>query len=103
VRSGWTPTAGACITGWFLQSTDGGTTFEALVASPSTTVPAVARPPDFIIPFEAAALSAASVKFAMGPVPLPWGSCKVTVQNMTGATLGTGAHTIYCGPVADKY
>jgi hypothetical protein len=103
VTAGWTPTAGGCIAGWFLMSTDGGSTFEAMVASPSSTAPAVARSPDFIIPFEPAALSAGIVKFAQGPVPVPWTSCKVTVQNMTGATLGAGAHTIYAGPVADKY
>lgn len=103
VTAGWTPTAGGCIPGWFLLSTDGGTTFEALVAAPSATVPAVPRPPDFIIPLEAAALSAGIVKMANPPVNLPWAACKVVVQNMTGASFGAGAHTIFCGPVADKF
>ena len=103
VTAGWTPTAGGFIPGWFLTSTDGGTTFEQAVASPSATVPAVARSADFFIPFEAAALTAGWVKFANGPIELPWQPSKVIVQNMTGATLGAGAHTIYCGPVADKY
>lgn len=103
VTAGWTPTAGGCIPGWFLMSSDGGTTFEALVAAPSATVPALPRPPDFIIPLEAAALAAGALKFANPPCPLPWTAAKCVVQNMTGAAFGAGAHTITCGPVADKF
>lgn len=103
VSAGWTPTAGGAITGWFLLSTDGGTTYEQIVASPSTSNPALPRPPDFVIPFEAAALSAGWVRFASSLVQIPWTSFKVVIQNNTGATLGTGGHTIYLGPVADKF
>lgn len=103
VTAGWTPTAGGSIPGWWLMSSDGGTTFEQVVATPSTTQPALPRPPDFIIPFEAAALTAGWLRWAIPPVPLPWTAAKCVVQNLTGAALGTGAHTITCGPVADKF
>lgn len=103
VTAGWTPTAGGVLAFWWLLSSDGGTTFEALVASPSATVAALPRNPDFQIPLEAAALSAGALKFAVGPVPLPWTSAKCVIQNQTGATLGAGAHTVTCGPIADKF
>lgn len=103
VTAGWTPTAGGTIPGWWIMSSDGGTTFEATVAAPSATVPAMPRPPDFVIPLEAAALAAGALKFALPPAPLPWTSAKCIVQNLTGAAFGTGAHTITCGPVADKF
>jgi hypothetical protein len=104
VTAGWTPTAGGCISGWWLLSSDGGTTFEAVVAAPSTTVPALPGPPDFVIPLEAAALSAGILKFARPhPVPLPYSAAKCVIQNNTGAAFGAGAHTITCGPVADRF
>lgn len=104
VTAGWTPVgAGASFACWWLMSSDGGTTFEALVASPSATVPALPRPPDFTIPVEVAALAAGALKFAIPPVPLPYTATKFVIQNMTGAATGTGAHTVTCGPVSDKF
>lgn len=102
---GWTPTAGGCLTGWFMISTDGGTTFETSQATASTTVAAVARPPDFIIPLEAAAMTAGTLKFSP-LVKLPWTTCKALIQNNSGATTGNGGTThatISILPVADQY
>jgi hypothetical protein len=109
VTAGWTPTSGGNITGWWVHSTDGGTTFESQVSTPSTTVPAFPRPPDFIIPvYEGGnTLAAGNIKFASGvfasAVQLPWDSVKAYVQNNSGAAFGAGNHTITCGPVADQY
>lgn len=98
-----TPTAGGYIAGWFLRSTDGGTTFESAIATPSTTVPALQRSPDFIIPFSAAALSTGNIVWATGLVRLPFESYKVVIQNMTGAALSASGHTVKLGPVATQY
>lgn len=102
VTAGWTPTAGAVITGWFLHSTDGGTTFESLVSTPSTTVAALPRAPDFVIPAYqgGTALAAGNVLFS-ALVNLPYDTVKIVLQNNTGAAFGAGAHTVFCGPVAD--
>ena len=97
VTAAWTPTAGGNLTGWFLHSYDGGTNFEAL-----TTNVAVPRAPDFIIPFTAAALNVGDKIFANGMVDLPFDSCKVVIQNNSGATTGTGNHTITCAPVSER-
>ena len=98
VTAAWTPTAGGNLTGWFLNSGDGGSTFEAQTANV-----AFPRPPDFIIPFTAAALNIGDKIFASGLVPLPYNTVKVYIQNNSGTTTGTGNHTITCGPVADQY
>jgi hypothetical protein len=105
VTAGWTPTAGAVIPGWWLLSTDGGSTFESLVATPSTTVMALPRPPDFIIPvYEGgAALAVGNIKWAMGPFRFPYVPSKIVLQNLTGVAFGTGVHTFNIGGVADQY
>ena len=105
VTAGWTPTAGGVIACWWLLSTDGGTTFESLVSTPSTTVAALPRPPDFLIPvYEGGtALSAGNIKWANGPFIFPYVGAKVVVQNLTGATFGTGVHTLNIGGVVDGY
>lgn len=102
---GFTPNvAGGCISGWWLYSTDGGTTFEAREATPSATVPALGRSPDFVINLYegGAALAAGENKFS-GLVPTPYAGCKVLVQNNCGVTLGAGPHIITCGPAADTF
>lgn len=106
VTTGWTPTAGGNFACWFLPSYDGGTNFEVESrTTPSTTVPAVARPPDFIIPVYTGgtAISAGDVFFATSPFLLPWLQCKVIVQNMTGAALAATAHTLTIGGLADTF
>jgi hypothetical protein len=93
---GTAPTAGANLTGWWLMSPDGGTTFEATVSG--TALP---RPPDFIIPVY---LNITSTGILFGPVcRAPWTSCKVLIQNNTGQTLPATGNLIKCGPVAERY
>src|SRR5262245_39561420 len=59
----FTPTAGGNLTGWFIHSPDGGSVFE----NTDSNV-AIPRPPDFIIPFTAAALNTSDIIFASGLV-----------------------------------
>lgn len=97
----FTPTAGGNLTGWFIHSPDGGSTFENTDANV-----AIPRPPDFIIPFTAAALNTSDIIFASGLVLLPYDTVKVYVQNNSGVTLGNTTTThakLTCGPVADQY
>lgn len=103
--AGCTPTAGGNIAGWFLKSTDGGTAYENLRSTPSATVPALPRPPDFIIPIYegGTAQTAADIKFASGLVNLPHGTFKTVIQNNAGVALGNTTTThlaIMCAPVA---
>lgn len=101
----WTPSgAGANIAVWFLLSMDGGSTYEVADNTPSTTVPALSRPPDAVIPLDLVALgTGGKKKFATGRVKLPPGHFKVVAQNNGGATMGdtTTTHAgIYLAPVA---
>src|SRR5271166_2369523 len=100
-NAGCTPTAGAALSGWFLESLDGGTTFEA------TTV-ALARPPDWIIPLPASAIGGANtiVYRTSTLVRVPALEFKVLAQNNAGATFGAGATTapsLKMAPVAVQY
>ncbi len=100
----FTPTAGGNLTFWWMLSTDGGTTFETVTATPSATVPGMARAPDFLIPFDAAAFTTGSIRFAQGPFRYPYLGAKLMLQNNTGATLSTtGTPTVLIGAVADVY
>lgn len=105
-NTGWTATAGGVFVCWWLQSFDGGTNYESESrTTPSATVPAVARPPDFIIPVYTGgtAIASGDTFFAVGPFPLPFHTSKLVVQNMTGATLGAAAHNITIGGVVSGY
>ena len=93
VTAGFTPTAGGNISIWWLFSPDGGSTYETTPATPSTTVPALPRPPDCIIPLDAAALGTSAVKVSL-PCTLPYGTFKVLVQNNSGAAFGAGNYTL---------
>ena len=99
----FTPTAGGVMALWFLLSIDGGTTFESIVATASTTVMALSRAPDVIIPMDVAAYASGNIRFAGGFQKLPWLSCKVVVQNLTGAALPSSGNLIECGVVATQY
>ena len=88
--------AGANIAGWFVQSFDGGTTFE------QSSV-AELRPPDFIIPLPATTVSGGSIYKAAGLVRLPALPFKVMLQNNTGQTLAATANTLKCAPIAVQY
>ena|SRR6516164_3897295 len=93
VTAGFTPTAGGNISIWWLFSPDGGATYETTPATPSTTVPALPRPPDCIIPLDVAALGTSAVKVS-NPCRLPFGTFKVLVQNNSGAAFGAGNYTL---------
>lgn len=95
----FTPVAGQSLTGWFLRSTDGGTTFEKNVG---TTI-GLPRAPDFILPLWASAYAASDVSFAQGDVKLPRESCKVLILNTGTAALSASGHSIVCGPGTVNY
>jgi hypothetical protein len=94
----FTPAAGANLAGWFINSTDGGTTFEKSSVAPP-------RAPDFLIPIAAASYSASDVVYATGMVPVPYGTVKVLIQNNAGASasLASSGNILTIGPVADQY
>ena len=100
-----TATVGGVLAGWWLRSTDGGTTFESLVATASTTVAALPRPPDFVIPvYEGGvALVTSSIKWAQSEFVYPWVSAKALIQNLSGVTLPATGNTIKVGSVAIQY
>jgi hypothetical protein len=98
-----TPATGGFITGWFLRSPDGGTTFETVVNSSTT---GVARPPDFIIPLSSFAYANTNIAYASGIIKMPFSPFKLMVENNTGATFPSSATaytTIQLGPVAVQY
>jgi len=84
-----TPTAGGVITGWFKRTFDD-VNFESLISTPGTSVPALPRAPDFLIPLDAAAEAIGTMKFSSGDVELPSGYSKLTIQNNAGAILPAG-------------
>ena len=100
-------TAGGVMACWWLLSTDGGTTFETLVSTPSTTVMALPRRPDFIIPvYDVTALPTSTIKFAQGPFAFPYVGCKLVLQNLSGVAINSatgGAPTLTIGAVQDGY
>lgn len=100
-----TPTAGGNLACWWLRSTDGGTTFESVLSTASTTVPALGRAPDFTIPvYEGGtALGAGGVKWAQAEFSYPWVSTKLLVQNNSGVALAATGNVIKAGSVAIQY
>jgi hypothetical protein len=100
-NAGCTPTAGANMSGWWLTSLDGGTTFE------STTV-APARQPDWVIPLPASAIGGANtiVYRTAGIIRVPALAFKILVQNNAGVTWGAGGTTapyLKMAPYAVQY
>ena len=97
-----TPAVGGFISGWFLRSPDGGTTFET---APSSAL-GVARAPDFVIPLSTLAYASSGVAYASGIVKMPWSPVKLFVQNNAGAAFPSSASKytiIQVGPVAVQY
>lgn len=90
--------AGGNVAGWFLTSLDGGTTFENTVSAAAMT-----RPPDFIIPVPATAITAGWVYKAAGPIMVPALQFKVFIQNNLGQTLASSGNTIKIAPYAMQY
>lgn len=101
----FTPTAGGDLACWFLRSPDGGTNYETLNATPSSSVPALGRSPDFIIPLYegGAALASTNIKWAQTEFAYPWVTAKLVVQNMSGVTLPASGNTIKIGAVEWQY
>lgn len=95
-------TNGANISGWFLQSYDGGTHFE-LGGSGNTVVPV--RPADFVIPVPVTALTAGNsvIYKAIAPVMLPTLNFYICTQNNTGASLAASGSTMLAAPIAPIY
>ena len=89
-----TPSGVPVLSGWFIVSPDGGTTWEAAGATPP-------RPPDFVIPLPTSVASGAIYK-SQSRVILPALQFKVLLQNNATATLGTG-NTIKIAPFATQY
>lgn len=100
-----TPTAGGCLACWFLGSRDDGSTFESAgVTTHSTTVPAVARAPDFIIPlYTGGTATTAGNLFHSPRFRLPNVKAKIILQNMSGAAFSAHNHTLTIFGVADGY
>lgn len=93
-----TPSAGANLTGWWITSPDGGTTFEQTTDAP-------ARPPDWLIQVVNLSITANWV-FKSGIVRVPALPFKVLVQNNLGVTLSSGttnAPYLKLAPCADQY
>ncbi len=100
----FTPSAGAIIALWFLQSPDGGSTFEAAVSTPSTTVMALSRSPDAIISLDNAAFASGNMRWCNGLiVPATFSSFKVLAQNLTGGALPSTGNLIKAAPVTIQY
>jgi hypothetical protein len=103
----FTPVIGQCLYGWFLLSTDGGTTFETVVATPSTTVLALSRNPDFIVPLDNAAYASGNIRWCQGRfIKAPWESFKVVVQNIGGGSpvaLPASGNLIKAGGIAIQF
>lgn len=105
ITNTWATTVGGAMACWWLYSTDGGSTYEAeSTTTPSTTVPALNRPPDFFIPVYSGgtAIPAGSLLFSP-PFRLPWLTCKLVVQNYSGVAMSAHAHTLDIFGLADKY
>ena len=101
-------TVGGNLTCWWLNSPDGGTNFESVIATPSSSVPALGRPPDFIIPLYENGTSLGStagtlVKMCQAPFIYPWVKTKLLVQNNCGVALPASGNSIYIGSVANQY
>jgi len=97
-----TPVVGGNISGWFLRTPDGGTTFET---APSSAL-SLARSPDFIIPLSTLAYASGNICYAGGLIKMPWSPSKIFIQNNVGATLPSSATAytvIGLGPVAVQY
>jgi hypothetical protein len=98
----FTPITGQGLYVWFLHSYDGGTHFEALKSTCSTTIPPLARPADMIIPFVNAAYATSDLVW--GPVgQLPWDSYKIEVWNIGTTALPATGNVLTAFPTALQY
>lgn len=89
-------TAGANISGWFIESPDSGSTYEKSSAAPP-------RAPDFIIPLPVTTISAADQFKSGGLVRLPAVQFKVLLQNNTGQALAATSNTVKLAPISVQF
>jgi hypothetical protein len=94
----FTPAAGGNITGWFIRSRDGGTTYEYSGAVPT-------RSPDFVISLIPATYAANQQAWSQGihAVRVPATYFKVYVQNNSTVALFTSANTLVLSVVGLAY
>lgn len=97
----FTPGLGGFLAGWWLRSPDGGSTFETPVATASTSIMALPRAADFVIPLDNAAIASGNIKWGQ-PALNCWEYHKVLIQNLSGSTVPSGS-TIKAGPTATQY
>lgn len=90
--------AGAAISGWFLVSPDGGTTFEATASGASQP-----RAPDFVIPLPATTISSGAYYKGGGPIMIPALEFKVFLQNNTGQSFPASGNILSVAPFAMQY
>lgn len=100
----FTPSVGGVLSGWWLPSFDGGNSFESTVSTPSSTVSALGRAPDFIIPLDNAAYAAGNNRWSAGRIvrPPPNSHNKVLIQNNSGVAMPSTWMVGY-GPVTPQY
>lgn len=105
ITNTFTPTAGGCLAFWWLSSIDDGSTFEDVgVTTPSATVPAIARAPDFIIPvYTGGTATTAGNRFFSPVIRLPNLKSKLVIQNMSGVAFSAHDHTLTISGIADGY
>ncbi|HEV2550800.1 MAG TPA: hypothetical protein VGU20_26040 [Stellaceae bacterium] len=90
--------AGANLAGWFVQSQDGGSTFEATASNAP-----LPRAPDFIIPLPATTIAIAAIYKAQGLVRVPALQFKVFLLNNSGQPLPSSGNILQIAPVAVQY
>lgn len=86
------------VSGWFLDTPDGGTTIE----SPATNT-GLPRPPDFIIPLPSTTITAGWVFKATELIQIPSLAFKVYIQNNTGQAFASSGNTLKIAVVASQY
>lgn len=100
VGSSFGPTSGGNITGWWLQSPDGGTTYESTV---------LVRPPDWFISLSTSTSSSPGTETSGSAyrmsllAPMPWTTFKVAIQNNSGVTTGSSGLSLTFQSVAMQY
>jgi len=100
----FTAVAGGNLSGWWLTSPDGGTTFEYETTGGSGVTPG--RPPDWTILGPGAVAVPTGSVLKSGIIIVPALPFKVYVQNNMGNTLGSGGTTapyLKLAPCADQY
>lgn len=92
-------TQGAALSGWWLESPDGGTTFPIATFAPT-------RAPDFSFAMPLSTVAASTLFPPCIKVSLPSGPFKVLVQNNLLVTSASGATTapyLKCVPYTENY